>query len=110
MQSRHVLMSSQLAIVFVHDPFSKFGHVPMFQPIAASCSSSPVPQVGSPPPHEDAIFSRRRATAFAIFDDAVGSVMQFVDGGSIPSTLLRSHVLSAFARACRYPAELRRIV
>src|SRR6185369_13710107 len=110
MQSRHVLTSSQFAIAFVHDPFSKFGQVPMFQPIAESGSSSPVPHVASPPPHAVAIFSRRRVTAFAIFDDAVSSVWQFVDGGSIPSTLLRSHVLSALARACTYAAELRRIV
>src|SRR6185369_9418673 len=103
-------MSSQSVIAFVHDPLSKFGHDPMFQPMDESDSSSPVPQVASPPPHAAEILSRTRAAAAAIFDDAVGSVLQFVDGGSAPTTLLRSHLLNAFARACTYAAEFLRMV
>ena len=103
-------MSSQFPIAFAHEPFSKFGHVPIAHPTDARESSSTVPQVRSSPPHAAVIFARSLSEARVIAKAALGSVWQSVDGGSVPNTMSRSQVLRALALACTKAAEFRRIV
>ncbi|TMA83382.1 MAG: hypothetical protein E6J72_00215 [Deltaproteobacteria bacterium] len=65
MQDTQSAMSPQLAIAFVHEPFSKFGHMPMSQPIVDSGWSSPSPHWALCPPQFVAIRTCNFVLSFA---------------------------------------------
>src|SRR6266850_1523560 len=101
MQARHAETSAQLVIAFVQPPFSKFGHMPMSQPIALRRSSSPpAAQVLSVPPQALAIPVVSFAAALAMVAAVLLSAWQSVAGGNLPLMMDPSHLARAFALDC----------
>src|SRR5258705_1053442 len=106
MHSRHVVMSVQLAIAFVHPEDSKSGQLGTLpHPIEPSGSSSALPQILSAPPQALAMLPLSFRSSFVNIAVTLGSVGQFVAGGNCPLVLPCSHLSRALARPCTYLAE-----
>src|SRR6185436_1934931 len=102
---KHVTMSAQLPIAPVQPDDSKSGQLPMSQPIEASESSSPLPQVLSAPPHDFAMLEASEASSLTWVATTFASVRQSVVGGNWPFVLPCSHLLIALVRPCTYLAD-----
>src|SRR6185369_6109028 len=91
-------MSLQFESAFVQEPFSKFGHVAMFQPIELSDTASPSVQLLVEPPHDLPMPLRSFVSALLIF--AVASASGHVLG--VPLTMPSRHFWRAFVFAWTY--------
>src|SRR5262249_4163459 len=91
-------MSLQLLMALVQEPFSKLGQaVTEPQPIDASGSSSPVPQIWSAPPQRALMPCWSFACARDRSGAVIGSVWQSVFAGRRPAALASSHLPGALS-------------